>query len=62
MQIYFYKKETRGGWYTLVILVFGKWRQEDQEVQGHSQLWSEFKANLAYMRPCLKKKEKNQME
>lgn len=58
IQIYFYKKETRCWWCTVILLAFGKWRLEDREVQGHSQLSSEFKAILAYLRPGLKKKIK----
>lgn len=31
---------------------------EITEVQGHSQLYTKFKATLRYLRPCLKRKGK----
>lgn len=40
---------------TLVILVLGRWRQEDQEFKAYvSSIVTKFKASSSSMRPCLK--------
>ena len=39
-----------------------KIEEEITEVQGHSQLYTKFKATLRYLRPCLKRKGKKVIE
>lgn len=42
-------------------LACGRWRQEDQELKGHSQLQSKFKASLHYLKPVLERKKKDRV-
>ena len=43
-----------------VILALERWTQEGSEVRGYPMLHGDFQSSLGYMRPCLRRENRNQ--